>query len=167
MCQIHYKSGGFSALQSISSWPMVIFVSFFFFNFHYCLILFMPIVHPCLSYKLSDSLCLSLLACNASWVELWSKHQDNRKQKAMEKQQSKTFHTKKTGVSHNCQLLISHLPLPFPTPTPALHLPCSCHWVGQQNKNSMWLNRSCEIQSFLEIHKCREGFVGTFYSIFC
>lgn len=35
------------------------------------------------------SLCLSLLACNASWVELWSKHQDNRKQKAMEKEQSK------------------------------------------------------------------------------
>lgn len=35
------------------------------------------------------SLCLSLLACNASWVELWSKHQDNRKQKALEKEQSK------------------------------------------------------------------------------
>lgn len=39
--------------------------------------------------RLSDSLCLSLLACNASWVELWSKHQDNRKQKALEKEQSK------------------------------------------------------------------------------
>lgn len=37
------------------------------------------------------SLCLSLLACNASWVELWSKHQD--KQKAMEKQQSKRLFT--------------------------------------------------------------------------
>ncbi len=35
------------------------------------------------------SLCLSLLACNASWVELWSKHQDNRKQKALEKEQRK------------------------------------------------------------------------------
>jgi len=40
---------------------------------------------PCLQC----SLCLSLLACNASWVELWSKHQDNRKQKALEKEQSK------------------------------------------------------------------------------
>lgn len=37
------------------------------------------------------SLCLSLLACNASWVELWSKHQD--KQKAMEKPQSKRLFT--------------------------------------------------------------------------
>lgn len=37
------------------------------------------------------SLCLSLLACNASWVELWSKHQD--KQKAMEKPQSKRLCT--------------------------------------------------------------------------
>lgn len=35
------------------------------------------------------SLCLSLLACNASWVELWSKHQD--KQKAMEKQSKRLF----------------------------------------------------------------------------
>lgn len=39
--------------------------------------------------SLTLSLCLSLLACNASWVELWSKHQDNRKQKAMDKEQSK------------------------------------------------------------------------------
>lgn len=55
------------------------------------------------------SLCLSLLACNASWVELWSKHQDN--QKAMEKPQSKTFHTpkkkKKTRIRISRWLLSS------------------------------------------------------------
>lgn len=50
------------------------------------------------------SLCLSLLACNASWVELWSKHQDN--QKAMEKPQSKRLftHQRKKDKDQNLQL---------------------------------------------------------------
>lgn len=55
------------------------------------------------------SLCLSLLACNASWVELWSKHQDN--QKAMEKPQSKRLFThqrkKKTRIQIYSWLLSS------------------------------------------------------------
>lgn len=65
-------------------------------SFIYCffiiIIFLLKTAHPpylTIQPALWFSLCLSLLACNASWVELWSKHQDNRKQKALEKEQSK------------------------------------------------------------------------------
>lgn len=87
---------------------MLILFLFWFWNAHPPYMPFQP--------ALWLSLCLSLLACNASWVELWSKHQDK---KAMEKQQSKTLFThqkKKRKEKRLGALLTFSHPLLFASP---------------------------------------------------
>lgn len=80
----HYETRAFDNDRFLCLFLFLVLI-YFFFNAHPPYMPFQP--------ALWLSLCLSLLACNASWVELWSKHQD--KQKAMEKPQSKTFYTPK------------------------------------------------------------------------
>lgn len=97
------------------------------------------------------SLCLSLLACNASWVELWSKHQD--KQKAMEKPQSKRLFThqkEKKKKNWGVQLLTSFHPLlsAFSNSQVSSHMN---KWKGAPNTNVRRNNRKIRIDCVLQM----------------